>query len=35
MGNTGYGYANDQYISYSAKLVGLFAQNLNGFGHHR
>ena len=30
VGNTGYGYANDQYISYSAKLMGLFAQNLNG-----
>ena len=23
VGNTGYGYANDQYISYSAKLMGL------------
>ncbi len=30
VGNTGYGYANDQYISYSAKLMGLFAQSLNG-----
>ncbi len=30
VGNTGYGYANDQYISYSAKLMGLLAQNLNG-----
>ena len=30
IGNTGYGYANDQYISYSAKLMGLFATNLNG-----
>ncbi len=30
IGNTGYGYANDQYISYSAKLMGLFASNLNG-----
>ena len=30
IGNTGFGYANDQYISYSAKLMGLFAANLNG-----
>ena len=30
VGNTGYGYANDQYISYSAKLMSLFAQSLNG-----
>ena len=30
VGNTGYGYANDQYISYSAKLMGLLAQNLTG-----
>jgi hypothetical protein len=30
IGNTGYGYANDQYISYSAKLMGLFASDLNG-----
>ena len=30
VGNTGYGYANDQYISYSAKLMGLLAQSLNG-----
>ena len=30
IGNTGYGYANDQYISYSAKLMGLFSANLGG-----
>ncbi len=30
VGNTGYGYANDQYISYSGKLMGLLAQSLNG-----
>ena len=30
VGNTGYGYANDQYISYSAKLMGLVAQSLDG-----
>ena len=30
VGNTGYGYANDQYIAYSAKLMGLLAQSLDG-----